>query len=205
MTIHRACFKIVAADVRRRKVGRVLSVNPPPYPPSSDYGAASVGGYKVSPPLLLALLLISAGFPGPASAASPPPLLLWSTAQVDGEGVFLSQLTALDPALNFPRIRVCDAPVFGQSMTLPRTEIARLLEKAAPGTGFTNWTGAERVRITRRARALNENEIKADLTSGLQREQVKDRGELELHFTRSWNPISIPDEPFTLKVMDLPT
>src|SRR2546430_4388347 len=43
----RAWFNIVAADVRRRRVGRLSAGNPPPYPPPSDYGAASVGGYAL--------------------------------------------------------------------------------------------------------------------------------------------------------------
>src|SRR5437016_3961083 len=45
----RACFSlnIVAADVRRRRFGQLSSGNPPPHLPSSDYGAASVGGYGV--------------------------------------------------------------------------------------------------------------------------------------------------------------
>jgi flagella basal body P-ring formation protein FlgA len=70
---------------------------------------------------------------------------------------------------------------------------------------LTNWTGAERIRVTRLSRDLKENEMNAELTALLQREQVKDKGELELHFTRPWTTISIPDEPFTLKILDLPT
>src|SRR5438105_15389033 len=41
------CFKMVAADVRRRRFGQLSSGNPPPHQPPSDYGSASVGGYSL--------------------------------------------------------------------------------------------------------------------------------------------------------------
>jgi flagellar basal body P-ring formation protein FlgA len=54
-------------------------------------------------------------------------------------------------------------------------------------------------------RELVETEIKELLTAVLQREHVQDKGELELRFTRPWKTVSVPDEPITLKVLELPT
>jgi flagella basal body P-ring formation protein FlgA len=34
---------------------------------------------------------------------------------------------------------------------------------------------------------------------------VKDRGELELRFGRPWNPVVIPDEPVTVRILDVPS
>src|SRR6185436_13099903 len=85
-----------------------------------------------------------------------------------------------------------------------RTRIAEALRSAAPEIAVTNWAGAQQVRISRRARLLNEVEINEMLKSQLQREHVRDRGELELRLLRSWTPISVPDELLSVKLLDLP-
>lgn len=54
-------------------------------------------------------------------------------------------------------------------------------------------------------RRLDEAELLALLTDTLQREQVRERGQLELRLTRPWAAISVPDGPLTLKVLELPT
>jgi flagella basal body P-ring formation protein FlgA len=43
------------------------------------------------------------------------------------------------------------------------------------------------------------------LTEALQREQVKDQGELELHLTHSLPPALIPDEGVSVKITELPS
>ena len=104
-----------------------------------------------------------------------------------------------------PRIRLADAPLFGHALQLSRAQIAEQAEKASPELASTVWTGAERVRVTRRSRSLLEAELKEQVTALLQREQVRDKGELELRLTRPWTPVLIPDEVYTLKILDLPT
>ncbi len=39
----------------------------------------------------------------------------------------------------------------------------------------------------------------------MQRDCVKERGELELRFVRPWASIAVPDEPITVRILDLPT
>jgi flagella basal body P-ring formation protein FlgA len=68
----------------------------------------------------------------------------------------------------------------------------------------TNWTGASQVRVVRRTRTLPEPELKELLTTALQRDFVKDRGELELRFPRPWPAAVIADEAFTVNILDLP-
>jgi flagella basal body P-ring formation protein FlgA len=70
---------------------------------------------------------------------------------------------------------------------------------------LTNWSGAEKVKITRRLRQLEEPEFKEMLTATLQREKVRDRGELELRFLRPWAPIAVPDEVLTMDILEIPT
>lgn len=133
------------------------------------------------------------------------PLPLAGQAEVDSEGVFLSQLVADSSTTPLPRIRVAEAPRFGRVLTLTRAQIVEQAEKAAPELVSTVWTGAERVRVTRRSRPLLEAELKEQITALLQREQVRDKGELELRLTRPWAPVLIPDEAYTVKILDLPT
>ena len=122
--------------------------------------------------------------------------------QVNAGGVFLSQI--LEPNAGTPNIRICDAPSFGKCITLTRAQIAEIAAAAGLPSSQTNWSGAESVRITRRSRSLNETELLPLLTKLLQEESIKDRGELELHFSRPWSVADVPDEVLIPKVLELP-
>jgi len=135
-------------------------------------------------------------------AAEPSTFALRETAQVDGEGVFLSQLVEADGIL--PSVRICDAPAFGKSRVFSREQVAALTRAAGVELVGTNWFGVEAVKISRRARTLAEVEVVVLLKGTLQEVYVKEKGELELRFTRGWTPVVVPDEPLTLKVIDLP-
>jgi flagella basal body P-ring formation protein FlgA len=130
---------------------------------------------------------------------------LQTNVLVDGEGIFLAQLLMPDPAHPVPQVEIAEAPRFGQATMLTRSQILDVLQKSAPGLSTNQWLGAEKIRITRRARAFSESEIKEQLTALLQREHVKDKGELELRFMRPWLPILLPDEALTFKILDLPS
>lgn len=130
-------------------------------------------------------------------------LTLLTNAVVDSEGIFLSQV--LTSAVPLPHLRLADAPQFGQAAVLTRIQITEILQKVSAESATTNLLGADKVRISRRARPYNESEIKDQLTALLQNDYVKDRGELEIRFLRPWIPIVLPDEPLTLKVLNLPS
>lgn len=132
-------------------------------------------------------------------------LSLLPGASVTGDGVFLEQLLSTDDTTALPHLRVADAPAVGQSLVFTRDQVTALLQKSAPELTTTNWTGPAQVRVTRRTRSLGESELKELLTDVLQREHIRQRGELELVFTRAWTAATIPDESFTLKLLDLPT
>ncbi len=130
-------------------------------------------------------------------------LALAPVAQVDSEGIFLSQLLDTNGVVAVPQLRLGDAPKFGQTVTLSRPELTGLTGKA--GVPFTNFSGAETIRITRRSKVLNEAEIKELLRNVLQQDHVGQRGELELNLTRPWAPVLVPDEALTLKIVSLPS
>ena len=87
---------------------------------------------------------------------------------------------------------------------LSRSQVLAWIQTLAPAVASTNWSGPGHSKVTRRTRSLDEAEIREMLTSILQQDHVKDRGELELRLTRSWPTIAVADGPFTVKVLDLP-
>ena len=146
---------------------------------------------------------LGGGFALRASAGEPSSFQVRATVSVDGAGIFADQVIQSDPPL--AALRLGDAPAFGKATVLTRSQLGELLAAAAPGLAVTNWGGAEAVRIARRARSLSESDILALLTTSLQRDYVKDKGELELRFSRPWTPPNVPDEALKVNVLDLPT
>jgi flagella basal body P-ring formation protein FlgA len=73
-----------------------------------------------------------------------------------------------------------------------------------PAMSATNWTGPARVRVSRRIRPLDETELTSLLAAALQRDYVKDAGELELHFASSWTAVMVPDEPLSITITQMP-
>jgi flagella basal body P-ring formation protein FlgA len=55
-----------------------------------------------------------------------------------------------------------------------------------------------------RDRAFGESDLLALLTATLQQDYVKDKGELELRCVQPWKTRNVPDEPLTVKILDLP-
>jgi flagella basal body P-ring formation protein FlgA len=135
-------------------------------------------------------------------ASQSPVLQLLPVAQVTGNGVFLQQLVTSSQPL--PALRLCDPPAVGVTLELSRSQINDLLAAAAPGLMTTNWAGADSIRILRHTRTLNEAEITALLTTKLQQDYVKDQGDLELDFTDPWDAPVVPDEPLTVKILEVP-
>lgn len=137
-----------------------------------------------------------------ASASDPSAWHLRPSAQVDSGGLFLSAVA--EGAADMPKVRLAPAPAAGQTNTFTRAQITELVREKAPALATTNWTGAAQVKVTRRSRALEEAEVLELLTAALQGDHVKERGELELRFTRAWPDTPVPDEPFTVKILELP-
>lgn len=149
------------------------------------------------------MLIFLLPFAIPFNASHAATILLQPVAQVDGEGVFLQQIVQSDRPL--PAVRLCDSPLFGKTAELTRAQVSDLLAAAAPDFAATNLAGAEVIRISRRTRTLDETQMLNLLAETLQRDYVKDQGELELKFQQPWSAIVLPDEALTLNVVELPT
>jgi flagella basal body P-ring formation protein FlgA len=130
-------------------------------------------------------------------------LQLQTVAQVDGEGIFIQQIVKNPEAL--PILKIGPAPAFGQTTELTRAQINDLLTRQAPDLATTNWSGAETIRISRRSRDFDQATMLAQLTATFQEQYVKDKGDLELVFTQPWATVTLPDEPLTVHVLEIPT
>lgn len=148
--------------------------------------------------LLVSILLLAAAAPVFALDG----FQLQPQAQVIGVGVFLDEIVTSTNAIA-PHVRIAAAPRFGQALTLSRKQVDAILAQTSDAA-FTNCLGAEQVRITRRARPLEEEELNLLLTAQLQQDVIKDRGELELRLARPWMATSVPDESLTMQIMQLP-
>ena len=76
------------------------------------------------------------------------------------------------------------------------------------GASVSQLCAAETATVQTNApqmRSYTESDVLALLTATLQRDYVKDRGELELNFKQSWSALTLPDEPLTVKILELPT
>jgi hypothetical protein len=93
---------------------------------------------------------------------------------------------------------------YGQTVSFTRAQVTDLLREHAPELVLSNWIGPSQIKITRRKRQFYEIELKMLLTKALQRDSIKDKGELELRFARPWAPVTVPDDPMKLKILELP-
>lgn len=151
--------------------------------------------------IIIAAALVSTVF----GTESIGDLELLPAATSGSQGILLSDLVTNRTEQPLPRIQLAPAPAIGRPVFLTRDQINTLISKAAPELVCSNWAGAQRVKVTRATRVVNEAMLKDLLTDALQREQVKDRGELELRFNRPWNPLVVPDEPLSVKITEMPT
>ncbi|MFO1497068.1 MAG: flagellar basal body P-ring formation chaperone FlgA [Verrucomicrobiota bacterium] len=153
--------------------------------------------------ILLSIRLLQS-FAEPVPASDLPAWRLLPQSLSQSGGVYLNEVAEVAATI-LPHIRLTNAPAVGQALILTRSQVTTLIRQAVPDLTPTNWTGAAQIRIARRMRLLEETEIKELLTATLQQEFVKDRGDLELRFTRPWVSAPIADEPFSLNLLDLPT
>ena len=133
------------------------------------------------------------------------PLELLSHTVASSQGIFLGDVVTNRSEQALPRILLAPAPPVGRPMFYSRVQINSMLAKAAPEIVCTNWGGVERIKISRATRVVNDAMLKELLTEALQKESVKDRGELELRFTRQWNALVAPDDPISIKVAEMPS
>ena len=140
----------------------------------------------------------------PVAAQSTNTLQLLAQAAVDSQGIFVDQLVVNGTENPLLHLRVTNAPAFGQAVVLTRGQILATLKAQDADLPSGEWSGPDRVRVIRRTGLLKEAEVLEMLTAVLQRDYVRDRGELELQLARPWPVTPVPDEALELKVIDAP-
>ena len=177
---------------------QIIKVKAPGKSPTGPLGLWVIHRWQ----FLCVLFCLGGGFMPCLHAGETAAFELATSVQVDSSGVFLRQLVKSGQPL--PSVRLCDAPEFGSTTNLTRAQVSDLLAIVAPDLATTNWTGADTVAISRRMHNLTEMDATALLTATLQKNYVKDKGELELDFTQPWTPPTVPDEPLTVRILELP-
>src|SRR5271154_517528 len=129
----------------------------------------------------LLLALPQPGWAQTGSAVDPDAWNLLPQAQVDSSGIFLDQIVVATGAIQIPpHLRLARAPQPGQTISFFRGDVARLAQAYGAGLLISNWGGATEVRISRRVRSFEESDLIELLTTTLQKEYVKNQGDLEL-------------------------
>ncbi len=159
-------------------------------------------GWRLSA-AMLATALHTSVVTGAAPAALE--LELRPDVVVDSAGTFLHQVvTTVPESLSKQPVRLADAPPFGRAFNYSPEQISEMLRRIQPNLPEITWAGASPTRVLRRGRFLAEGELRELLTATLQGEQVRDRGTLEIGFGRPWSNVNLPDEPLTLRVLNMP-
>jgi len=150
---------------------------------------------------LLVVALVSSVF----GAEQIGPLELLPQAVARSQGILLSDVVTNKSGQPLPAIQLAPAPAIGRPVSFSRFQVNAMLAEAAPDLVCTNWGGAERIKVARATRVVNEAMLKDLLTEALQKDHVKERGEVELRFNRQWAPVAVPDEPLSVKITEMPT
>ncbi len=175
-------------------------------------------------------LFVAAGFVCAAAAQeqTAAKLELKAAVQVTGEGIYLNQLVEGEA---IPALRLCEAPAFGKTLVLNEKQVGEMVKALERDAGFgkamkqggegedesagTMEKGSALragtpvyegvTRVSRRGHTLGESEALEILTGKLQQDFVKEKGELELRFTRQWTAVTVPDEATQVKLLEIPT
>ena len=132
-------------------------------------------------------------------------LILLPEVQIAAEGVYLQDILPSSQKSAVPLIRLGPAPGIGRVALISRAQINLLIQQAEPTFELPMWAGSETVRLTRKVKVVSEDLMRKMVTSRLQEDHVRDRGELDLRFAQSWPPVTVPDERLEIKILDIPS
>lgn len=154
--------------------------------------------------MFLLMAVLAGAIPTGVRAQGTDVWTMKTNALVTGEGIFLEDVAIPPAGIKPPHVRLANAPEFGASATYDPSRLTALIEAATPLRPGTNWMGAPRVLISRRTRTLGEFEVQQLLTEKISSDYLTQGGELELRLTRQWTDVMVPDEPFELKILQMP-
>jgi hypothetical protein len=95
--------------------------------------------------------------------AEPSLVTLKATAEVSGERILLGDLAEIKGNAALSQIDVGPAPLPGRSRTVRRGSVAVQVRAAGIADADVSFTGADKIRVTRRARSVTAEELCAAL------------------------------------------
>lgn len=155
--------------------------------------------------LLVALVLpmLAGSAHGQATAPKTATLHLPAELLVDASGLRLPELAPTNGTLVLPPWVLRAAPGAGTPVVLSRSNLQQILARPEFSLTVTQWTGAEHLRLLRRTRTCTDHDIETLVTAALAA-NLQPSTELELHLSRAWTPIAVPDDTLTVRVLGIP-
>ena len=147
-----------------------------------DISAVFIGG-------LLAL--------GQAEAA----FTLKTKCEVNGDGVYLSDLLESKTGEAIPAIMIDVSPSWGTIREYSSQDLIKLINEKAQGVEVVSSKADIKTSISRSSRALGSREVLELLRVELLKSHVFKQGELELESIRPWKTLLVPDGPVELRMV----
>lgn len=157
-------------------------------------------------PALAAVLALSLATPvAPAESSAPTSTALHLPAEltVDGAGLRLPELAATNATRPLPPWVLHAAPSVATPVVLSRSNLQQILARPEFSLSVTQWTGADRIRLLRRSRNCTDRDLETLVTAALSA-NLQPSTELELHLSRPWTTLAVPDEVLSVRVLGLP-
>ena len=126
--------------------------------------------------------------------------VLKAECEVGVDGVYLSDVVEAAKGAPIPAIQLDVSPRWGSVREYTADELIKLIQTRAQAVRVRAGS-QDKVRVVRRGRALEEDEVLQSLKDEVTKSPLYSDGELEMVFSREWRSLLIPDGPLELKLI----
>ena len=126
--------------------------------------------------------------------------VLKAECEVGVDGVYLSDVVEAAKGAPIPAIQLDVSPRWGPVREYTADELIKLIQTRAQAVRVRAGS-QDKVRVVRRGRALEEDEVLQSLKDEVTKSPLYSDGELEMVFSREWRSLLIPDGPLELKLI----
>ena len=126
---------------------------------------------------------------------------LKTKCEVNGDGVYLSDLLESKTGEAIPAIMIDVSPSWGTIREYSSQDLIKLINEKAQGVEVVSSKADIKTSISRSSRALGSREVLELLRVELLKSHVFKQGELELESIRPWKTLLVPDGPVELRMV----
>ena len=126
---------------------------------------------------------------------------LKTKCEVNGDGVYLSDLLESKTGEAIPAIMIDVSPSWGTIREYSSQDLIKLINEKAQGVEVVSSEADIKTSISRSSRALGSREVLELLRVELLKSLVFKQGELELESIRPWKTLLVPDGPVELRMV----